>query len=110
MIGVTGTKGKSTTSYYIKSILDDYMKKQNKKDTAIVSSIDTYDGVSTKESLLTCPESLDLQNHIRNAVNSDMENLVMEVSSQALKLSRVHEILYKVGVFLNISEDHISSV
>ena len=110
MIGVTGTKGKSTTSYYIKSILDDYMKKQNKIDTAIVSSIDTYDGVTTKESLLTCPESLELQNHIRNAVNSKMENLVMEVSSQALKLSRVYGILYKVGVFLNISEDHISSV
>lgn len=110
MIGITGTKGKSTTSYYIKSILDYYMKVQNLPDTAIVSSIDTYDGKNCKESLITSPESIDLQEHIANAVDCKMQNLVMEVSSQALKLDRVHDILYKVGVFLNISEDHISSI
>lgn len=110
MIGLTGTKGKSTTAYYIKSILDHYMKSQNAPDTAIVSSIDTYDGKSCKESLITSPESIDLQEHIANAVDCNMKNLVMEVSSQALKLDRVHDIEYKVGVFLNISEDHISSI
>lgn len=110
MIGLTGTKGKSTTAYYIKSILDNYMQEKNLPDTAIISSIDTYDGKSCKESLITSPESIDLQEHIRNSVDCKIQNLVMEVSSQALKLDRVHDITYQIGVFLNISEDHISTI
>ena len=110
MIGLTGTKGKSTTAYYIKSILDNYMKQQGMPDTAILSSIDTYDGKNFKESLITSPESIDLQEHIHNSVDCKMQNFVMEVSSQALKLSRVANVLYQVGVFLNISEDHISTI
>ena len=110
VIGITGTKGKSTTAYYIKAILDEYMKSQNKNETAIISSIDTIDGVIREESHLTTPESYELNRHFRNAVNSQMENLVMEVSSQALKMGRVHNLKLDVGVFLNISEDHISPI
>ena len=58
MIGITGTKGKSTTTYYIKYILDDYMMELNKPETAVISSIDTYDGKERKESVLTTPESM----------------------------------------------------
>lgn len=110
MIGITGTKGKSTTTYYIKYILDDYMKDLNKPDTAVISSIDTYDGKESAEAVLTTPEPVELFKHIRNAVDSKIENLVMEVCSQALKAKRVYGILYKIGVFLNISEDHISNI
>ena len=110
MIGLTGTKGKSTTSYYIKYILDDYMNDLGKNNTAIISSIDTYDGKEQKEAVLTTPEPIELYTHIRNAVDSNIENLVMEVCSQALKVERVYRILYKYGVFLNISEDHISNI
>ncbi len=110
MIGITGTKGKSTTTYYIKYILDEYMKDLNKKDTAVISSIDTYDGITREESVLTTPEALELHQHIRNAVDSGMENLVMEVCSQALKTDRTDGIQYKYGIFLNISEDHISNI
>ncbi len=86
------------------------MKKNSLPDTAILSSIDTYDGKVLKESLITSPESIDLQEHIRNSVDCNIQNFVMEVSSQALKLSRVFNVYYKVGAFLNISEDHISSI
>ena len=110
MIGITGTKGKSTTTYYLKYILDEYMNDLNKKDTAVISSIDTYDGVERKESVLTTPEALELHKHIRNAVDSGIENLVMEVCSQALKTQRTYGIQYKYGIFLNISEDHISNI
>ena len=110
MIGITGTKGKSTTAYYIKSIIDSYRKSLNEKEAAIISSIDVYDGKIYKEALMTSPESLVLQEHIKNAVDSNILDFIMEVSSQALKFDRVYNVLYKVGIFLNISEDHISDV
>ena len=74
----------------------------------MISSIDTYDGVIREESRLTTPESVELMRHFRNAVDSHIDFLTMEVSSQALKYNRVDEITFDVGVFMNISEDHIS--
>ena len=110
IIGIGGTKGKSTTAYYIKYILDEYSKNNDKKDTAIISSIDTYDGVLNFESHITTPESLDLQNHFNNAILSNISNVVMEVSSQALKYNRVNDVCFNYGIFLNVSEDHISPI
>lgn len=108
LIGITGTKGKSTTAYYFKYILDEYAAQCAKKPCGIVSTIDTYDGKALLKSSLTTPEALVLHRHFANAVESGLSDFVMEVSSQALKYDRVLGVHFKAGVFLNISEDHIS--
>ncbi len=110
LTGITGTKGKSTTAYFVKYILDEYLQGQKKNLSAIVSSIDTYDGVATIESKLTTPEPIELHRHFKNAVDSNIDFLTMEVSSQALKYHRVMGITFDVGCYLNIGEDHISDI
>ena len=110
LIGITGTKGKSTTTYFIKYILDEYLKSMNKPRSAFMSSIDTYDGVESFESHLTTPEAGELFRHFSNAVKSNIDYLTMEVSSQALKYDRVYGVNFDIGVYLNIGEDHISDI
>lgn len=110
LIGITGTKGKSTTTYFLKYILDEYLHNVGKPRSAYISSIDTYDGTETFESHLTTPEVGELYTHFSNAVKSGIEYLTMEVSSQALKYDRVYGVGFDTGVYLNIGEDHISAV
>ena len=108
LIGITGTKGKSSTTYYVKYILDEYLRNKGQKESGIISSIDTYDGINRFESHLTTPESLDLHRHFDNAVQSGISYLEMEVSSQGLKYDRVANIQFDVGCYLNLGLDHIS--
>ncbi|MCI8645335.1 MAG: UDP-N-acetylmuramoyl-L-alanyl-D-glutamate--2,6-diaminopimelate ligase [Firmicutes bacterium] len=108
--GITGTKGKSTTTYFMRYILDEYLKDQKKPISAVISGIDNYDGIVNEESHLTTPEALDLHRHYDNAVRTGIEFLTMEVSSQALKYDRTRGIIFDVGCFLNIGIDHISDI
>lgn len=110
LIGITGTKGKSTTAYFEKYILDDFLRAHGQPESAVISSIDTYDGVQSFESHITTPETFDLYKHFDNAVSSGISHLTMEVSSQALKYDRTAGIQYDVGCYLNIGIDHISDI
>ena len=106
-LAFTGTKGKTTAAYFAKSILDTH----NGDKTAMFSTMETtLDGETFFKSQLTTPESLDLFRMMREAVSNGMTHLVMEVSSQAYKTSRVYGLTFDVGVFLNISPDHIGPI
>ena len=107
MIGITGTKGKTTTAYYVHHLLAQLTGHK----TALLSSVDNcVDGKTYVESQLTTPESLDLFHLLREAVDNGMTHMVMEVSSQSYKVNRVFGLTFDVGAFLNISPDHISPI
>ena len=105
LIGVTGTKGKTTTTYMIKNLLEAQGKK-----VGLIGTIENYIGEdSLGESSRTTPESLELQKIFAKMVKEKVEYVVMEVSSQALKLHRVAGCNFDVGVFTNFSKEHIST-
>ena len=104
MIGLTGTKGKTTTATYIHNILNEHAKKR----TALLSTIETYTGARCEESHLSTPEAIELQRYIKEAGTNNLDYLTMEVSSQAYKINRIKDMSFDIGLFLNISEDHIS--
>ena len=104
LIGITGTKGKTTTSFMIKAILEAQGKK-----VGLIGTIANYiGGKNLGESSRTTPDSLELQKLFKQMVEEKVECAVMEVSSQALKLHRVDGCDFDIGVFTNFSEDHIS--
>ena len=104
LIGVTGTKGKTTTTFMIKQILEEAGKK-----VGLIGTIATYiNGKRIKDSDRTTPESLELQQIFKQMVDEGVEVVVMEVSSQSLKLHRVDGCQFDIVVFTNFSEDHIS--
>lgn len=109
-VGITGTKGKSTVTYYLRAILDGYMKAINKPRIGVISSIDTYDGVEDFESHITTPEAVEFYRHCSNAYQSGITHLVSEISSQALKYDRVAGVGFDIALFTNIGTDHISPI
>ena len=110
LTGLTGTKGKSTAAYFIKFILDDYLAAGKRPESAILSTLEAYDGLRRAPATLTTPEPLDLHAHFARAAEAKVPYFTMEVSSQALKTGRVAGVRFDVGCFLNFGEDHISPV
>lgn len=104
IIGLTGTKGKTTTATYIHNILNEYVGRR----TALLSTIETYTGTRTEESHLSTPEAIELQRYIKEAKDNELKFVTMEVSSQSYKTDRILDMKFNIGLFLNISEDHIS--
>lgn len=115
-IGVTGTKGKSTTTYMLRSILEAHCAARGITSThaaspvGIIGSISTYDGIINEKSTNTTPEAPDLWRHLHNAATAKLAYMVLEISSQALKYERVYGLHLYASAFLNISRDHISPV
>ncbi len=105
-VGITGTKGKTTTTHYLNNILERHLGKR----CGMISTIETYTGKRLEESHLTTPEAPDLHKFFRETKDSNIPILIMEVASQGYKVKRTNGITFDIGAFLNISEDHISDV
>lgn len=101
-IAITGTKGKTTTTYMIRSILENTGRK-----TGLIGTIESLTGKRSIPSENTTPESYLIQEYFREMVDCGCECVVMEVSSQALMLDRVAGITFDYGIFTNIEPDHI---
>ena len=102
LVGITGTKGKTTTSYMIKKI----MEKAGKK-VGLIGTIANMIGDEEVEATRTTPESIDLQKLFRKMADEKCDVVVMEVSSHALALDRVLGSSFDIGIFTNLSQDHL---
>lgn len=103
MIGLTGTKGKTTTAHMIKTILE-----ESGKTVGMIGTIGAYIGNEKIPTKNTTPESYELHSLFKQMLDSGCSHVVMEVSSQGLKLKRTFGIQFDYSAFLNISPDHIS--
>lgn len=102
LIGITGTNGKTTTSYFLKNILETAGYK-----VGLIGTISNYIGKEKINSKLTTPESNDLNRMLNQMINSGCDFAVMEVSSHSLSLKRVHGLNFSSAVFTNITAEHL---
>lgn len=102
LIGITGTNGKTTTSHLIEKIFADFGKK-----TGLIGTMYTKIGKQMYDTKNTTPESLTLQKLFKQMVDEQVEVAVMEVSSHALDLGRVHGCDFDTAVFTNLTQDHL---
>ena len=102
VIGVTGTNGKSTTTFLVKHLLE-----RANQSTGLIGTIRYEIGERVLPAQRTTPESLDLQELLSQCVEAGCRNVVFEVSSHALSQGRASEIAFDVGAFTNLTQDHL---
>ena len=102
MIGITGTKGKTTTSFLVKSILEAAGIK-----TGLIGTVCSMIGEETIPNRLTTPDPVETQTLLRRMVDAGMQCVIMEVSAHALDMHRLAGVKFKVGAFSNFSQDHL---
>lgn len=104
VIGITGTKGKTTTTYLVKSILENAGMK-----VGLIGTIEIIIGDKHIPASGTTPESYVLQEYFKAMVEEGIQVVVMEVSSQGLMLHRTQGFIFDYGIFTNLEEDHIGA-
>lgn len=102
VIGITGTKGKTTTTYLVKSILE-----QAGRKVGLIGTIEVIIGDTHIHANNTTPESYLVQQYFRQMADAGCDTVVMEVSSQGLMLHRTQGFIFDYGIFTNIEPDHI---
>lgn len=106
VVAVTGTKGKTTVTFYLDAIL----KARDAAPSAMLTGVVIDDGSTRSVSHNTTPEAIELQRHLARAVEAGCDTVVMEASSQGFKYHRTLGTHFAVGLFTNIGEDHISPI
>ena len=102
IIGITGTKGKTTTTYMIRSILEGVGHK-----VGLIGTIEAIIGDEKIPAANTTPESFTIHQYFARMVEEGCDSVVMEVSSQGLMLHRTAGIPFEIGIFTNLGKDHI---
>lgn len=102
VIGITGTKGKTTTTYMVKSILESAGHK-----VGLIGTIEAIIGDEIIPASNTTPESYVVQKYFKKMLDADCDIAIMEVSSQGLMMYRVAGFTFEIGIFTNIEPDHI---
>ncbi len=102
IIGITGTKGKTTTTYLVKSILE-----QAGRKVGLIGTIEIIAGETHIHAENTTPQSYLVQKYFRMMADAGCDTVVMEVSSQGLMLHRTAGIPFEIGIFTNLGHDHI---
>lgn len=102
IIGITGTNGKTSTTFFVKQILEGLGHK-----CGIIGTVENFSGEDSEESILTTPEPMELHRLLKQMADNNCEYVAMEVSSQALAQQRVYGLRFSASALTNITGDHL---
>lgn len=102
LVGITGTNGKTTTTYLVLAVAE-----ANHKIPAMLTTVEYRIGKESRPAVRTTPEASDTQRFLREAITKGSEVAVMEASSQAIHLRRCDDLQFRVAIFTNLTRDHL---